>query len=142
MSIPMTFAVAIFTLINVLGLVMFAAFVLNPDLGLKFSKTTAGVDLNAIANRDKESNRALKFMLGYSSSQMLAANAFSLLIVWIPFRAYEAWAWYALLYWPVMFLWHFFHYTKRNALSYLQIIWFMLSASALFVTYIEFFSAD
>ena len=139
MTTSMTFAIVIFSLVNVLGLVMFAAFALNPNFGLKFSNPAAGVDILAIANRDKDSNRALKFLLGFCSSQILAADAFSLLILWIPFRNHEQWAWLAMLYWPIMFMWHYFHYAKKNPSSYIQIVWFVLSVTSLALTYSESF---
>ena len=140
MTASMIYATIIYSLITVLGSIMSAAFTFKPDFGLKFSNSAAGVDLPAVAARDKESNRALKFLLGFSASQILGVDGLSLLIVLIPFRHHETWAWCALLYWPIMFVWHYIHYDKKSPLSKVQIVWFVLSFSALALTYPEFFS--
>jgi hypothetical protein len=135
----MNFALTVFSIINVIGLLMSVVSTLNPEAGIKMGIKSSGIDLPSLAKRDKETESALKYYLGFSASQIFGLNALSLLIVWIPFRNVEVWAWYAMWYWPLMFIWHYIHYTKTTPMSKMQLVWLALSVAALFLTYAEFF---
>lgn len=72
------------------------------------------------------------------SSQMTGLNLFALLILWLPFRHGELWAWAALWFYPLMFAWHYFHYAKATKFSKVQIAYCILSSVALLLTYTQF----
>ncbi|MBK8501519.1 MAG: hypothetical protein IPL46_04525 [Saprospiraceae bacterium] len=98
----------------------------------------AGFDLRETAATSEETEKAMKFLLIDFTSQMLGLNLFALLILWFPFRYGELWAWSALWFYPVMFAWHYFHYAKGTKFSMIQIIYCVLSAVALILTYSNF----
>ena len=138
MTTSMIFAIALFTIMNIVGLIMFAAFTFNPGFALKFSSSPSGVDLSSLSAHDKDVEKALKYFVGFSASQILGTNVLSLLIVWFPFRNGECWAWCAMLYFPVMFVWHYIHYDKKSPTIKVQIVWLVLSIAALALSYKDF----
>lgn len=138
MSPSMIYALTILTYFSSIGFVFSIVWSLKSETAYKMLHIAAGVDLSEIASRTPESDRAMKFLLGDFTSQMFGMNLFALLLIWIPFRNGEQWAWMALWFYPIMFLWHYFHYAKKTKFSTIQIVYCVLSSLALILTYSEF----
>jgi len=134
----MAFAVVVFTLFGCMGVFASVSWTLTPEMQWKMMTPSAGVSLNEIAER-AESGRGLRFIAGVGASQMLGLNAFTVALVWIPFRAGEAWAWAALWFFPLMFVWHFITYEKGTRMSRVQVMNFSLAVGALIASAHRFF---
>lgn len=141
MSTSMIFAVIIFTFFSVLGILMALFWTFRKDKAFKMLSTPAGFDLSSAAKGTEGLRKAMDFLLVDFTSQMLGFNLLALLIIWFPFRNGEAWAWLALGYYPVMFLWHYFHYAKRTFFSAMQLVYMVLAILALLLNYGRFFGS-
>jgi hypothetical protein len=121
-----------------MGVFASVSWTLKPAMQWKMMTPSAGVPLAQIAER-AESGRGLRFVAGFGASQMFGLNAFTLALVWIPFRSGEAWAWSALWFFPVMFVLHFISYEKGTQMSRVQAINFTLAVGALTASAHHFF---
>ncbi len=139
MEASMIYALVLFTIMSTLGLIMSIVITLNPAFGIKFTSSPAGIDQTALAARDQDAARALKFQLGFGASQLFCLNFLSLFIVWFAFRTQQQWAWIAMCFYPLMFVWHYLHYDKKSPAIKIQVMWFVLSVAALILTYPIFF---
>lgn len=140
MSPTMVFALSIFTYFSAVGTIFSMAWSIKRDSAYTMLSMAAGFDLKETATASEQAGKAMKFLLIDFTSQMLGLNLFALLILWLPFRHGECWAWIALWFYPLMFAWHYFHYAKNTRFSMVQIIYCLLSALALILTYSSFFS--
>jgi hypothetical protein len=98
----------------------------------------AGINLGQIAESSPEPSKAMKFLLMDFTSQMLGMNLFALLIIWIPFRNGELWAWMVLWFYPIMFAWHYLHYAKGTKFSLVQLVYCALSSLTLILSFKHF----
>jgi hypothetical protein len=135
MAPSMIFAVSIFTYFFGIGLLFSIVWSLKPEGAYKMLSMASGFDLQQTAASSEQTGKAMKFLLIDFTSQMSGLNLFALLILWIPFRQGEQWAWMALWFYPVMFAWHYFHYAKGTRFSIVQIVYCVLSSAALILTY-------
>lgn len=138
MSPTLIFALSIFTYFSGIGFLFSIVWSFNPPQAFKMLSMAAGFDLQQIASASDLTGKSLKFLLIDFTSQMAGLNLFALLILWIPFRHGERWAWTALWFYPVMFAWHYFHYAKGTRFSMVQIVYCILSSAALILTYSQF----
>jgi hypothetical protein len=134
MTATMTFALCVFFLIAILGIVMVIQSFLNPFAALGLFKIASGFDFTKTKNIDIETSNAFNTLLSFQSSALLGSNSMTLFLGWMAFHEFIALAWWALWYWPVMFLWHFIIYKKRTPLWYAQLVWIVLSVTALLLT--------
>lgn len=139
MSPTMIFALSIFTYFSAIGTVFSIIWSIKSDGAYNMLSMAAGFDLKKTAAASDQSGKAMNFLLIDFTSQMLGLNLFALLILWLPFRQGESWAWIALWFYPLMFAWHYFHYAKNTRFSMVQIIYCVVSALALLLTYTNFF---
>ena len=135
MSPTMIFALTIFSYFSGIGFLFSLIWSLKSDGAYKMLSMAAGFDLQQIASSNEQTGKAMKFLLMDFTSQMLGLNLFAMLILWIPFRNGEQWAWLALWFYPFMFAWHYFHYAKGTRFSMVQIAYCLLSSLALILTY-------
>jgi len=108
------------------------------ETAFKMLSRPAGVDLLQTLTISGKVRYVMDFLLVDFTSQMIGLNLLALLIIWVPFRHGELWAWGALWYYPLMFLWHYFHYAKGTRFSKMQILYFILTAISLLITYPNF----
>ncbi len=134
----MIFAFVIFTFFSAVGLFASIAWSFNSDKAFQMLSKAAGFDLQQTSATSMQTGKAMKFFLIEFTSQMSGLNLFALLILWIPFRQGEQWAWTALWFYPIMFAWHFFHYAKGTKFSKIQTVYCILSIAALILTYTQF----
>lgn len=139
MEATMIFALTLFTFFGAVGLFASLAWSLNHNKAYQMLSKGAGLDLQKVASSSADTEKALKFLLIDFTSQMSGLNAMALLILWIPFRNHELWAWTALWFYPIMFAWHYLHYAKGTGFSKVQIIYCVLSSLALILNYKLFF---
>lgn len=137
MSPSMIFAVSVFTYFSALGLLISLFWSFKSEGAYKMLSMAAGFDLQQTASSSAEAGNAMKFLLIDFTSQMAGLNLFALLIIWIPFRAGEQWAWMALWFYPVMFAWHYLHYAKKTRFSMVQVFYCVLSSLALILVFIQ-----
>lgn len=138
MTPTMIFATTIFTYFSGLGLLVSLVWTFKNQAAYKMLSQAAGFDLQQTAITSDQTGKAMRFLLMDFTSQMSGLNLFALLILWLPFRQGEQWAWYALWFYPIMFAWHFFHYAKGTKFSKVQIAYCVLSSAALILTYTQF----
>lgn len=134
MTTTNTFALCIFFLIAILGIVMVIQSLFRPFSALGLFKIASGFDFTETRNTDNETRKAFKTLLSFQSSALFGGNSMTLFLAWMAFHDLVALAWLALWYWPVMFLWHFIIYKKGTSLWYVQIVWIILSVTALLLT--------
>ena len=115
MTPTMIFATTIFTFFAGVGLFASIAWSLNNSKAFTMLSKAAGFDLQQTAASNEQTGKAMKFLLIDFTSQMSGLNLFALLILWLPFRHGELWAWAALWFYPIMFAWHYFHYAKGQS---------------------------
>ena len=127
------FPVAIFVLIAVAGLAMSAQAMLDPIGFLGVLRDVAGADPAAVAARDPETARALVFLGRWIATALWGSDGITLLLALTAFRAGNRWAWWALCYWPVMFVAHAMLYAPGTTLWYVQFVNLALSVAALAV---------
>ena len=128
------FALSVFFLIAALGLVMVIQSFFDPYAAFGIFKMATGFDFTETKNKDLETGKAFKTLLSFQASALLGSNAMTLFLAWMAFHEMNRLAWLALWYWPVMFLWHFIIYKKGTSLWYVQIVWIILTATALLLT--------
>ena len=138
MTATMIFAITIFTFFSAVGLFASIAWSLNNSKAFQMLSKAAGFDLQQTASSSDQTGKAMRFLLIDFTSQMSGLNLFALLILWLPFRQGELWAWTALWFYPLMFAWHYLHYAKGTKFSKVQIVYCILSSAALVLTYTQF----
>ena len=134
MTATMTFALCVFFLIAILGIVMVIQSFLNPFAAFGLFKIASGFDFTETKNKDNETSKAFKTLLSFQSSALFGSNLMTLFLGWMAFHDFIALAWWALWYWPVMFLCHFIIYKQGTVLWSAQIVWIVLSVTALVLT--------
>ncbi|MBK7343664.1 MAG: hypothetical protein IPJ06_11605 [Saprospiraceae bacterium] len=134
MTAPHTFALCIFMLIAILGIVMVIQSFFKPFAAFGLFKMASGFDFSELKDRDNETSNAFKTLLSFQASALLGGNSMTLFLSWMAFHDSVALAWWALWYWPIMFFWHFIIYKKATPLWYVQIVWIFLSVTALLLT--------
>lgn len=134
----MIFAIVIFSYFSGLGLLISIVWSFKTEAAYKMLSMAAGFDLQKTASSFEETGKAMKFLLIDFTSQMAGLNLFALLILWFPFRNFELWAWIALWFYPIMFAWHYFHYAKKTRFSLIQVVYCIISATALLLTFSNF----
>jgi hypothetical protein len=135
MSATMIYAISILTYFSGIGFVFSIVWSLNKPSAYKMLSMAAGIDLQKTSLTSPGTGKAMNFLLMDFTSQMCGMNLIALLIIWIPFRHGEFWAWAALWFYPVMFAWHYLHYAKGTRFSKIQIVYCILSSLALIITY-------
>ncbi len=135
MMSTMVFAMIVFTYFSGLGLLISLLWTFNQSAAYKMLSQAAGFDLQQAASTSEQAGKAMRFLLIDFTSQMLGFNLLGLLILWFPFRQGTVWAWFALWYYPIMFVWHYLHYAKGTKFSRMQIVYFLLGSAALVLTY-------
>jgi hypothetical protein len=135
MNTTMIFAISIFTYFSGIGLLFSIVWSLKTEKAYSMLSMAAGFDLQRTSTTSTDTGKAMNFLLMDFTSQMLGLNLFALLILWIPFRHGELWAWVALWFYPVMFAWHYVHYAKKTKFSMVQLIYCLLSSAALILSY-------
>ena len=138
MTPTMIAAISVFTFFTIVGLFASIAWSLNVPKAFQMMSKAAGFDLQQTAASSEQSGKAMRFLLIDFTSQMAGLNLLALLIVWIPFKNGELWAWAALWYYPAMFLWHYMHYAKKTGFSKVQLFYCVLSAAVLLLTFTQF----
>lgn len=138
MTPTMIFATAIFTFFSAVGIFASIAWSLNNGKAFQMLSKAAGSDLQQAAASSDQTGKAMRFLLIDFTSQMSGLNIFALLILWFPFRQGEMWAWSALWFYPIMFAWHYLHYAKGTGFSKMQVVYCILSAVALILTFSNF----
>jgi hypothetical protein len=138
MTPTMIFAVSLFTFFSTPGFLISLIWSLKNEGAFKMLSTAAGLDLQKTASHSPEAGKAMKFLLIDFTCQMAGFNLLAVLIIWIPFREGELWAWCALWSYPLMFAWHYFHYAKKTGFSVVQIVYGILSSAALLLTFTQF----
>jgi hypothetical protein len=138
MTPTMIFAISAFTYWAALGLLMSIVWSLKTDNGYKMLSMSSGFDMKETAATSEQTGKAMKYLLLDFTSQMMGMNMLALLIIWIPFRNGELWAWGALWFYPIMFCWHHFLHAKGTKFSIVQIVYCVLSALALILSYSNF----
>ena len=128
------YAFSVFILIAIAGIAMVIQSLIKPFAPLSLFKTASGYDFTDIKNKDQATSTAFKTLLSFQSSVLLGSNSMTFFLAWMAFHEFIALAWWALWYWPVMFTWHFLIYKKATPLWYVQIVWIILSITALMVT--------
>ena len=131
MGISSILILILFSYFALIGLIASIAWSFKNEAAYKMLSTAAGFDLNAVTKTSETTSKAMKFLLLDFTSQMAGFNFFALLILWFPFRNGDWCAWLALWYYPIMFIWHYFHYAKNTSFSRVQIIYSVLSGLSL-----------
>ena len=134
MTATNTFALCVFFLIAILGVVMVIQSFVRPFAAFGLFKIASGFDFTETKNKDNDTSNAFKTLLSFQSSALFGGNSMTLFLSWMAFHDLIALAWWALWYWPIMFLWHFIIYKKGTPLWYVQIVWIILSVTALLLT--------
>jgi anaerobic C4-dicarboxylate transporter len=123
-----------FCLIGILGMLMVLETILAPLSFAKLVRVATGIDFNKLSERDTATRKGFKAFVSFTGSAWLGSNGFTFVLAWMAFHNSNALAWWALWFWPVMFGWHAIIYKRGTALWYFQILWIVLSVSALIVT--------
>ena len=123
-----------FVLIAFFGMLMVLETILAPLSFIKLAKAATGFDFKPLMEKDAETKKAFRSFVSFTGSALLGSNGFTLALSWMAFHNSNALAWWTLWYWPVMFGWHLIIYKKETALWYFQIIWIVLSVTALLLT--------
>lgn len=134
----MIIAVSLFTYFSALGFLMSIVWSFKNENAYKMLSTAAGQNLSETSATSEPIAKAMKFLLMDFTSQMMGFNLFALFILWFPFRNGELWAWYILWFYPLMFAWHYFHYAKGTSFSKVQIVYCLISAASLILTFSNF----
>lgn len=74
----------------------------------------------------------MEFISHWATTGTIGFDLLALLVAVTAFRRGERWAWFAFLYWPVLFTTHFFTY--ESGFRYAQLVWVTLSVAALLAT--------
>jgi hypothetical protein len=123
-----------FCLIGFFGMLMVIETILAPLSFAKLVRVATGIDFNKLSEKDTETKMGFKAFVSFTGSALLGSNGFTFVLAWMAFHNSNALAWWALWFWPVMFGWHAIIYKRGTALWYFQIIWIVLSVSALLLT--------
>ena len=134
----MNLALIIFTYFSGIGFIFSIVWSFKIETAYKMLSQAAGINLGQIAESSPEPSKAMKFLLMDFTSQMLGMNLFALLIIWIPFRNGELWAWMVLCFYPIMFAWHYLHYAKGTKFSLVQLVYCALSSLTLILSFKHF----
>ncbi|MBK6814025.1 MAG: hypothetical protein IPG82_00910 [Saprospiraceae bacterium] len=134
----MNLALIIFTYFSGIGFIFIIVWSFKIETAYKMLSQAAGINLGQIAESSPEPSKAMKFLLMDFTSQMLGMNLFALLIIWIPFRNGELWAWMVLWFYPIMFAWHYLHYAKGTKFSLVQLVYCALSSLTLILSFKHF----
>ncbi len=135
MSATMIYALTILTYFSGIGFIFSAVWSINKSSAYKMLSMAAGLDLQKISLTLPDTGKAMNFLLMDFTSQMFGLNLFALLVIWIPFKNGEFWAWSALWFYPIMFAWHYLHYAKGTRFSKIQLVYCFLSSLALLLTF-------
>lgn len=134
----MIIAISLFSYFSALGLIISLVWSFKTDQAYRMLSMAAGMDLQKAASSSDETGKAMKFLLIDFTSQMAGLNLFALFVLWYPFRHGEYWAWWIMWFYPIMFAWHYFHYTKGTKFSLVQLVYCALSTLALIFVYSNF----
>jgi len=135
MSAPEIYAFSIyFCLIGFLGMMMVLETIVAPLSFVKLVRAATGFDFKILMDKDKATKAAFKSFVSFTGSALLGSNGLTFVLAWMAFHNNNALAWWSLWYWPFLFVWHLIIYKKGTALWYFQIIWILLSVSALVIT--------
>ena len=134
----MNLALIIFTYFSGIGFIFSIVWSFKIETAYKMLSQAAGINLGQIAESSPEPSKAMKFLLMDFTSQMLGMNLFALLIIWIPFRNGELWAWMVLWFYPIMFAWHYLHSAKGTKFSLVQLVYCALSSLTLILSFKHF----
>ena|SRR5215813_1844403 len=135
MDFPQIFAFSIFfCLIGILGMLMVFETILAPLSFAKLVRAATGFDLKSLVEKDKTMRTPFRSFVSFTGSALLGSNGLTFVLAWMAFHNSNALAWWALWYWPILFVWHLIIYRKGTAIWYFQILWIILSVSALVLT--------
>jgi len=123
-----------FVLIAFFGMLMVLETILAPLSFIKLVRAATGFDFKALMEKDGETRKAFRSFVSYTGSALLGSNGLTFALAWMAFRNSNALAWWSLWYWPIMFVWHLLINKKGTAPWYFQIIWIILSVTALLLT--------
>ena len=126
-------ALAIFLLIGTLGILMTIAEVFKPLTSLTLLTKSTGYNFQQHITAH-ENKKGFSKLTSFQASVLLGSNAMTIFLAVLAFKQSNELAWWALWYWPVMFIWHLIIYKKNTAMWYVQIAWIFLSVSSLLLT--------
>lgn len=133
MTTPEIIATVVFGLISLLGLFGSISYAFNPLMSIPNFRQSMDVDFEPFVKSGKAQAIGFKKTISYLASTVLGANFMTLFIIWATFKEHSSFGWWSLWYWPIMFAWHFLLY-KKSKWSILQVIFFVASLIALFIT--------
>lgn len=133
MNASETFALSVFLLVATLGLIGTFVYSLRPLSTFKRFADSFGVDFQKLAT-DSNEVKWLRRFFQYFGSLLLGANFFAFFSAWMAFHDHVALAWWSLTYYPLMFLWHLLITKKVMKEKIVQLIFLLLSVSALMLT--------
>ena len=125
------YALVVFGLISLLGLIGSLSYAIKPLGSIPNFRMAMAADFEPFIKSGHEQESGFKKTISYLASTKLGANFMTLFIIWAAFKEHSALAWWSLLYWPIMFVWHFLLY-KKSKWSILQIIFLWLLFRPLF----------
>src|SRR3954449_6780857 len=108
--------------------------ILAPLSFAKLVRAATGFDFKPLMEKDQETKKAFRSFVSFTGSALLGSNGLTFALAWMAFHNSNAFAWWSLWYWPLMFVWHLILNKRRTAPWYFQIIWIVLSVSALLLT--------
>lgn len=129
-----TFAFIVFMLLATLGVVGTFVYCLRPLSTFKRFADSFGVDFQKL-NTTTNDTKWLKRFFQYFGSLMLGANFFAIFSAWMAFHDHVALAWWSLIYYPLMFLWHLLITKKVMKEKIVQLVFLLLSILALALTW-------
>lgn len=129
-----TYALIVFYLIAGLGIIASIMYVFNPSIGFKRFQNSFGINFERLNTGTDEDIKGTKTFFSYFGSLFLGANYLALFTTWLAFKEHTSLAWWSLTYYPIMFLWHFAITRKEEKGKFGQLLFFVLTTSALTLT--------
>src|SRR3954471_11019592 len=132
MTASQIFAFSIFfVLIAFFGMLIVLETILAPLSFGKLVRAATGLDFKPLMEKDQETKKAFRSFVSFAGSALLGSNGLTFALAWMAFHNSNALAWLSLWYWPIMFVWHLILNKRGTASWYFQIIWIILSVTAL-----------
>jgi hypothetical protein len=135
MSTADIYALISFYLIAALGILGSLMYQLSPMKASGRFINNFGIDFQRMNTDPEKDQPGLKKFFSYFGSLLLGANYLALFTTWMAFHDHSRLAWWSLTYYPIMFLWHLLITRKEDKSKYLQLLFFLITLSALVWTY-------
>lgn len=125
------FAYTPFLFIAILAFFVGVQFLISPLESIYIVSLYTHIPDDIITGSQSATTHALLLMIRFTGTFIVGLSLLTISIAYYSFRNSHRWAWYALLLWPLLFLSHYFIFSKDSAFSALNLILAALALLAL-----------